>query len=246
MSTRGTAEARPRYRRVADELTARLLDGDWPVGAMLPTETELCVIYGVSRHTVREALRLLEEDGLVARRQGSGTTVLAQRPAQRFVQDISSMGELLQYPEQTRLTVLRVREIAAEAETTQLLRCAEGEAWLQVEAIRRVRVTAAPLCFTTLLIRPEFLEALDDVGVQPGPVYSLIERRFGVRAATIEVDINAASIPSTQADILQVEPGAPALLIRRRYSDTAGRVLEVSDSAHPAARFTYRATLKRT
>jgi len=246
MSRGQITKAQPRYRQVADALTARVRNGTWAVGAMLPTVQELCASFDVSRHTMREALRLMEEDGLVARRQGRGTTVLAERPAPRFVQDISSMEELLQYPEQTRLTVLRVREIAAQAETARLLNCAEGENWLQVEAIRRVRVTAAPLCFTTLLIRPEFLEALDQVGVQPGPVYSLIERRFGVRAATIEVDINAAIIPAAQADILQVESGAPALLIRRRYADGAGRVLEVSDSAHPAARFTYRATLRRT
>jgi len=245
MTKREAADPRPRYRQVADELTAQLRAGVWPVGAMLPTETELCASFAVSRHTVREALRLLEESGLVLRRQGSGTTVLALATPDRFVQDITDMAELLQYPQETRLAVLRARSFAADAETAARLGCAEGEPWVRVEAIRRVRVTTAPLCFTTLLIRGEYAEALDDIGVVPGPVYALIERRFGVQAAAIEVDIAAASVTAAQAELLEVEPGAPALLIRRRYLDAQGRVFELSESAHPAPRFTYRATLKR-
>jgi GntR family transcriptional regulator len=245
MTKREPADPRPRYRQVADELTAQLRGGVWPVGAMLPTETELCATFAVSRHTVREALRLLEESGLVQRRQGSGTTVLALATPDRFVQDITDMAELLQYPQETRLTVLRAREFEVDADAAARMGCTEGERWLRVEAIRRVRVTTAPLCFTTLLIRPEYAEALDDIGVLPGPVYGLIERRFGVQTSAIEVDIAAASIPPNQAELLEVEPGAPALLIRRRYLDGQGRVFELSESAHPAPRFTYRATLKR-
>jgi DNA-binding GntR family transcriptional regulator len=228
-----------------DAVAAQLRAGVWPVGAMLPTETELCVTFAVSRHTVREALRLLEESGLVQRRQGSGTTVLALASPDRFVQDITDMAELLQYPQETRLTVLRAREFEADAATAAQMGCLEGEHWLRVEAIRRVRVTTAPLCFTTLLIRAEYAEALDDIGILPGPVYGLIERRFGVQTSAIEVDIAAASIPAHQAELLEVEAGAPALLIRRRYLDGQGRVFELSESAHPAPRFTYRATLKR-
>lgn len=245
MTKREQADTRPRYRQVADELTAQLRAGVWPVGAMLPTETELCATFAVSRHTVREALRLLEESGLVQRRQGSGTTVLALATPDRFVQDITDMAELLQYPQETRLTVLRARTFEADAETAAQIGCGEGEAWVRVEAIRRLRVTTAPLCFTTLLIRAEYAEALDDIGVLPGPLYALIERRYGVQASLIEVDIAAANVPPHQAELLEVEPGTPALLIRRRYLDGQGRVYEISEGAHPAPRFTYRATLKR-
>lgn len=80
---------------------------------MLPTETELCALYAASRHTIREALRLVEEAGLVSRRQGSGTTVIAHENRGRFIQDLTNMGGLLQYRRETRLTVLRAREVPA-------------------------------------------------------------------------------------------------------------------------------------
>jgi GntR family transcriptional regulator len=57
------------------ELRQAITRGTFQRGTQLPTEAELCQLLGVSRTVVREALRILEEDGLVARRHGVGTFV---------------------------------------------------------------------------------------------------------------------------------------------------------------------------
>ena len=62
-----------RYRVIAGALQERIATGEFDVGHLLPTEAELCDEFRASRFTVREALRRLEDAGLVARRQGSGT-----------------------------------------------------------------------------------------------------------------------------------------------------------------------------
>lgn len=235
----------PLYQRVADDLIARIRSGEHAVGAMLPTEIELCAAYGVSRHTVREALRLLEAMGLVLRRQGAGTIVTARETRDRFVQEISSAEELMQYPENTRLLILRARTVALDPAMASFIGCAAGEEWLRVEGIRRVRVTASPICYTTLHIPPGYADVVDAIGSEPGPVYALIERRFGLRTGSVELDIAAGTVPAEHADLLEVEPGSAALIIRRRYLDSQGRVFELSESCHPAPRFTYRLTLRR-
>lgn len=242
---RDTADSRPRYRQIADELLGQLRGGMHPIGAMLPTETELCALYGASRHTIREALRLVEEAGLVSRRQGSGTSVIAHETRGRFVQDITSMGGLLQYPEETRLTVLLARETQLDGETAAVLGAAEDETWLRIESLRRVRITTAPICFTTVLIPIEYAAVVEEIGVDHGPVYSLVEKRFGVQLASVEVDLTAGGVPESQAALLDCEPGAPALIIRRRYMDQNQRVFEMSEACHPAPRFTYRAMVKK-
>src|SRR5215217_5662481 len=73
--------ARPRLRSVSvqDELRARIDRGEFPAGARLPSEPELAAELQVSRATLREALRAMESEGLLRRRQGSGTFV-AERP----------------------------------------------------------------------------------------------------------------------------------------------------------------------
>ena len=60
-----TTKAQPRYQDVADVLMKEVSEGKFPIGSMLPTELELCERFDVSRYTVREALRRLEEIGLV-------------------------------------------------------------------------------------------------------------------------------------------------------------------------------------
>jgi DNA-binding FadR family transcriptional regulator len=63
--------------QVAEDMRQRIVCGDWPVGARVPTEPELAALVGAGRNTVREAVQALVHAGLLERRQGSGTYVLA-------------------------------------------------------------------------------------------------------------------------------------------------------------------------
>ena len=86
----------PLYRRVVDALREDIASGRVAVGNRFPTEDALCRRFGVSRHTVREALRALREEGLIASRQGAGTTVVRRASQPLYTYSISSIEELLQ------------------------------------------------------------------------------------------------------------------------------------------------------
>lgn len=76
MSTPGRpASGYSTWRLIAEELHREILDGVWPEGARLPTESDLAERFGVNRNTVRQAIGALASDGLVASRRGSGTYV---------------------------------------------------------------------------------------------------------------------------------------------------------------------------
>jgi DNA-binding FadR family transcriptional regulator len=66
---------------LADELRARIRSGEWPEGLALPAERDLSAQSGLSRTTVREALRMLEVDGLIEIRPGRGGGARVRRPA---------------------------------------------------------------------------------------------------------------------------------------------------------------------
>ncbi|WP_336985347.1 GntR family transcriptional regulator [Altererythrobacter aquiaggeris] len=94
----------PRYMQLAGELREAIVAGKFAEGSQFPTENALCKRYEVSRFTVREALRRLQAEGLIARKRGSGTTV--QRAAARsgtLHQPLSNVGEILQYGGAVRL-----------------------------------------------------------------------------------------------------------------------------------------------
>lgn len=74
-------EVRPAYKIVFDEIEQRIAAGEFPIGQQLPTETELSETLGVNRSTIREGIRLLEENGLVERRAGRRLFVTVPRVA---------------------------------------------------------------------------------------------------------------------------------------------------------------------
>ncbi len=63
--------------QVLGQLREQITAGTWPIGSRIPTEAELAQLTGTSRNTVREAVQSLVHAGLLERRQGSGTYVLA-------------------------------------------------------------------------------------------------------------------------------------------------------------------------
>jgi len=79
-----------KYKDIAAQLRRDILDGSYPPGTLLPTEQQLCAIHQVSRQTIRTALQSLADEGLIQRRQGSGSRVLdLQHPAKQLQRTIA-------------------------------------------------------------------------------------------------------------------------------------------------------------
>lgn len=240
-----TQRTQPRYQDVADTLIAEVADGRFPIGSMLPTELELCERFGVSRFTVREALRQLEAMGLVARRQGAGTVVRATKSTAGYVQRLGSLTELLQYPAGTQLHVQETETLRADAETAALLRGEVGEERVRISGVRRVEASGVPICWSDIYLSPEYAGVARLIGGDTLPVYALVEREFGEKIERVAVEMFASTVPERLAGPLEVAPGTSAMTIIRRYTGDGDRVFEVSVSVHPERRFTYSIELKR-
>jgi GntR family transcriptional regulator len=234
-----------RYREIAEELIGRIGSGRLPVGATLPGELQLARDFRASRHTVRDALRQLEELGLVERRRGVGTRVLAQRPRRAYVHRVRSPAELLQYPRESRLVVLDSGTVRASATLAALLGCKEGARWLRVRAVRGMAGGRPPICRLELYLRPRYAGVAGQLGRRRELVYESIERRFGVHVAEVAVEIMARPMPPDAAAALGVEPGSPSMTVVRRYRDDAGALIQVSVSEHPGERYTFGQRLRR-
>ena len=237
---------RPRYQRVADDLTKRIGSGRYPVGGYLPTEMELCGQYGISRHTVREALRQLRDAGLISRRRRVGTEVVARTPKPSYRQPTNSIGDLLQYAEETQLSVLETKEIVCDAALAELLECRTGTRWLRVTSLRAVPADPRPVCMTTAYIDLRFPDLAHNLEELSGPISAMLEREYGVRIARIEQSIQAVRLGKRQAKLLRALDGGPALRAIRKYYDQNGRLIELSNAIHPGERFTYVTSLVRS
>ena len=231
--------AQPRYREVAEALRAAIAGGCHPVGSRLPSEEQLSQRFSVSRHTVREALRSLSDDGLIARRQGAGTKVVACDGAGGYRQSLASLDDLLQYAATTELTLERSRSIEVRSRLADLLGVPPGRSWRRFRGLRVDPGRSRTLCATDIYLHPDFAE----IGLRSEAVYRQLERRYSVRIAEVEQEFAAIALDRRNAGLLGEEPGAPALRIVRRYHFHGHGLLEIAVSHHPAERFSYASRL---
>jgi GntR family transcriptional regulator len=239
------AMAGPLYRTLAATLRERIAVGDFAPGATLPTEHELCGLYDVSRHTARDALRLLAEAGLIERRRGAGTIVTRGLADGRFVQSIAGLDGLLQYARNARLCEAVIARTAHDDPALEALGLDPQGAWRRITGLRRAEGEALPVAITTIHVR-------DDLCPDPVVLIALhtalnewIAAEHGVRTARVEQMISAVALDAPSAAALGCEPGAPGLRTVRRYLDARGLAFQASVSLHPGDRFSYAMTLER-
>lgn len=230
----------PRYVQVASELREAILAGTFAGSKPFPTETALCREYDVSRFTVREALKRLQSEGLIARRRGSGTTV--QPAAARggaLHQPLSNVGELLQYARDSQIAYEErnnsrlPKSLAAQIEGETI-----GE-WRHFQGIRAPASDALPIAMTDVYFHQRLGDAVDQLDLAAGTLFSQIEQLCGVTIGRVTQDIQAIGATKEIANALAVKKGAPVLQIIRCYLDSAGAIYEISVSHHPGDRFAY-------
>lgn len=231
------AAAAPRYQSIADELRAAIAGGALPPGAPFPTEAELMRQHAVSRFTVREALRRLEAEGLIARRRGSGTTVEA-RPGV-FRRDLSNLDDILQYDAATRFDYPPLTPRPLTGVEARALTRPPGERWLVAEGRRVVAATGATIALVAVFVAARFAEEVRRVTPREGPIFQQLERLTGRRIARVTQEIRATSATAAQAAVLGLARRAPCLQIVRGFHLEGGETLEYSRSIHPAERFHY-------
>lgn len=234
----------PRYREILDALRGEIAAGAHPVGGALPSEAALCARFEASRFTVREALRRLQGDGMVARVQGAGSRVLRDAPAGVFVQDYRSVPELTQYAEATRLTDVTIGEATLDAAIAPRIGGAAGQTWTFLRAMRRGAGRGAePLAMLESYIPIRFADAVQGLAAAPGPIYAGLARIAGEPILSAEQETEALAAPYHVAEALGVAAGAPVLMMLRRYASASGMLIASFNWHRGGDRYVHRTRL---
>jgi DNA-binding GntR family transcriptional regulator len=235
----------PRYREIVDDLLAKVESGELQVGHQLQTEIEMANSYSVSRHTVRETLRCLQDMGMIERRKGAGTYLTANAPKQDFAYSINTLDELLQYASDTKIEVLAVDSVLADAATAKRLHCEQGANWIRLSVLRIEEKDNLPIGFSEIFIHPDYAGVVGQIGTHDKAVYTLLEEEYGLRIQRVHQEIDSGLATSNIASRLSIEVGHPMLEITRRYYTDDARLIEASINMHPAGRFRYEIKLAR-
>lgn len=223
-----TAAENKLYLRLQTDLGAVIAAAQ--PGERLPTEPELARRLGVSRATLREAMRSFEARGLIRRRQGVGTFVVPQ------AQVITSGLEVLQSIEtlarrinlQVSLGALTIRQFAASSEQAAELKVEENAALVEVSRV--IYADGRPVAFLVDMLPEKFLQKTDLEKGFTGSVLDLLLKRGTPQLAHSLTEISAGAAPSEIARALEIQRGDVLLVFVAQLFSAEGEVVDFSHS----------------
>jgi GntR family transcriptional regulator len=231
-----------RYQQVANILLAEIEGGEYAVGSLMPTEHELCERFNVSRYTVREALRRLFEAGLVARRRGAGTTVIALKRPPLFDLAVSSVIDIFKYAKNTQFEIKDVSAAILTSDLREDLGLSDKNQWAEILGLRYSDIDPRPVGLSRFYVNKSFEQVTSRLDQPHHIIRDFSEIAFEIPVGSMEQSIRAAGISESDGQLLKVDPGSPGLRLIRRYLAKDGKVIQVTDNIHPADRFSLSMT----
>ena len=235
----------PIYIGIAKDLKDNIFAGHYPVGAFLPTEEQLCQKYEVSRNTVREALRILREENLVSSRRGAGTRVLPPQSADSNFLHAMSINDFQGFEQRWDFRIQTIQLEPIGSDFGRWVGVPGDEEWLAIHGLSRTRGAPHPECWVDMYVHKDFASIGPLIPNHSGPVFTLIEDMFGLQIVELTQEISAELVSRDLAKILEVEPGTPAIVVRRACKTADGRTVEANIETYPASRFRYQVNLHR-
>jgi GntR family transcriptional regulator len=212
-------------------------------GGRLPPERELSERFEVARETLRRSLRELEHEGLLERKQGAGTfvsgqPVLKQPQLKSFSEEMRERG-LLPSSE-----LLSAQWVAAGAKLAQRLKLVPGSSLLELKRLRLAN--DEPMALETVYLPQSLLPGLQPESLGEGSLYELLAQRFGIQIRSASQQIQATVLSEEEADVLDVPPFSPALLIERLSLSHIGEIVEYAKSLYRADRYRFEIHVMRS
>ena len=211
------------YLSVKDEIVDLIAKGTLKPGDKLPSEHELSKKLGVSRMTLRESLRALEEEGLVARKQGVGTFVKARSRRIKSILDInygvSEMIANMGFRPGTQ--EINVEEVMADAHLAKTLDIAEGAKVITIERVRTA--DKIPVVYSLDMIPDTIVPDITDIQKLDGSVYDYLEQKCHVILSSSTARLFPTKAMRIMAKKLNIKIGSPLFLLEQTDTDQAGR-----------------------
>jgi GntR family transcriptional regulator len=231
------AAALPKYYLLKEQILTLIEDA--VPGTLIPTERALAEQYGTSRTTVRQAIGELVAEGRLDRTQGRGTFVAPPkvthvRQLTSFTDDAASQGMT------ASARILDISEVPADTVTAKRLAVEPGAGVHRVERIRLVN--GEPLAHETAFLAGDLPGLAGNVEVR-GSLYSALREDYGIRISEVEDTVETKLAGPEEVRLLDVEMGAPMLLVHRLGLDPDGRPVEWTESVFRGDRFRFVARM---
>jgi GntR family transcriptional regulator len=225
----------PLYYQLAQNMETAIRSGRLTSGSHLDNELELARRLRVSRPTIRRAIAVLANRGLVIRRHGIGTLVVPVR-VRRPVRLSSLYDDLTEAGQSPTTRLLAFETVPAPGEVASGLQLLRGARVLHFERLRLA--SGQPIALMRNFVPLALAEVITEAGLESTGLYRLL-RQSGIHLRLASQVIGARPAQRREARLLKVVGGAPLLTMRRISYDDAGRPVEFGTHVYPAERYSF-------
>jgi GntR family transcriptional regulator len=233
----------PLHVHISDRFRREIREGRRLPHEALPSESELCRLFEVSRVTVRRALQTLEGEGLIYRRQGLGSFVADRRVTPGLVRLADFAQELERAGLEARSRVLHRAMEPAPHWVAEALQLPEGSPVFRLDRLRLGN--EEPLALDRTWLAPFHAQLLEGHDLGRDTIYGVLERDYGIPILSGRYRITAAAAEDSVARELGVEAGDPVLLIDRTSRSVGGRPVYVQRRFYRSDRMAFELELAR-
>jgi GntR family transcriptional regulator len=232
----------PLYYQLKEILLKRILHAD--NGDMLPTENTLCDIFEISRPTVRQAIKELENERYIYRMKGKGTFVAEKKVTQDFLLLLKSFNDEMREKGLTPATkVLEFKVENSDERTRKMLKLQEGQRVIRLRRLRAVNNYSMVLVLTFL---PEkYLANFLSMDMVNDNLYRIIEEEYGYRIDRAERRLEPRIASEYEAKMLEIRRGSPVQYIETVTYLEDGRPIEFSLATYRGDKNNFILNLKR-
>ena len=213
----------PLYYQLGTILREQILSGTYTIGDQLPTEAELVADYGVSRITVRQALKTLEEEDLIRREAGRGTFVTGHPGVPEPIQMEDTLDDLMSMGRATSVQLLDLRRVAGTRQDRQDFDLGPDDLVTQCVRLRRHHET--PYSYIVNRIPTAVAESFSDEDWRGGSIMRAIEERSGAHLRVADQTIRATLADAPLAKLLEIRVGAALLSVDRVVRTDEGQAV---------------------
>jgi len=240
-----TDDRRPKYQRIADSLREAIQAGEYGPGDRLPGENDLMATHGVARMTARQALGVLQNEGIAESRKGAGVFVRAFRPLrrrgiQRLSQEQWGSGKSIWAADIDERTLVVDQVTVTEETAPEPIRPFLDIADDENVCVRRRRfvLDGKPVLLATSYLPMSLVNgsAITQEDTGPGGTYARLAE-LGHKPVHFREEIRSRMPTSHEAAQLSISAGTPVILICRTAFADEGRPVEVNEMTLDAASY---------
>ncbi len=215
----------PIYIQLANSLRDRIDAGEWAVGDRLPSIEMLGRQFGVAAATVRQAIEVLEEEGLVRRRHGRGTFVKREPREQRWLPLAHDWDSLLSMVDPLKPKLLLVETARRQPRILEH----EGRPAPAYQHIKRVHYRGdLAFCFINIYLAAS-IYLKNPVRFRDEVVVPILARTPGIRIGKASQSLTIDGASQEAAGYLGLPLGAPVAKVRRAIADETGLCIYAAD-----------------